>query len=88
MLLGAAVMKLLDFVKSEHFQTFLDGVKATVAFIENVGGMLLNGLITFVDWAYGLYDGLRGFVKDNFGEEGLKKFDTSMQNFNSSSMLP
>ena len=81
MLLGAAVMKLLDFVKSEHFQTFLDGVKATVAFIENVGGMLLNGLITFVDWAYGLYDGLRGFVKDNFGEEGLKKFDTFMKNF-------
>lgn len=82
MLLGAAVMKLLDFVKSEHFQTFLDGVKATVAFIENVGGMLLNGLITFIDWAYGLYDGLRGFVKDNFGEEGLKKFDTFMKNFN------
>ena len=81
MLLGAAVMKLLDFVKSEHFQTFLDGVKATVAFIENVGGFLINGLITFVDWAYGLYDGLRGFVKDNFGEEGLKKFDTFMTNF-------
>ena len=81
MLLGAAVMKLLDFVKSEHFQTFIDGVKATVAFIENVGGMLLNGLISFIDWAYGLYDGLRGFVKDNFGEEGLKKFDTFMKNF-------
>ena len=81
MLLGAAVMKLLDFVKSEHFQTFLDGVKATVAFIENVGGMLLGGLISFIDWAYGLYDGLRGFVYDNFGEEGLKKFDTFMKNF-------
>ena len=81
MLLGAAVMKLLDFVNSEHFQSFIDGVKATVAFIENVGGMLLNGLITFVDWAYGLYDGLRGFVYDNFGEEGLKKFDTFMKNF-------
>ena len=74
-------MKLLDFVNSEHFQSFIDGVKATVAFIENVGGMLLNGLITFVDWAYGLYDGLRGFVYDNFGEEGLKKFDTFMKNF-------
>ena len=47
MLLGAAVMKLLDFVNSEHFQSFIDGVKATVAFIENVGGMLLNGLISF-----------------------------------------
>ena len=82
MLLGAAVMKLLDFVNSEHFQSFIDGVKATVAFIENVGGMLLGGLISFIDWAYGLYDGLRGFVYDNFGEEGLKKFDTFMENFN------
>jgi len=81
MLLGAAVMKLLDFVNSEHFQSFIDGVKATVAFIENVGGMLLGGLISFIDWAYGLYDGLRGFVYDNFGEEGLKKFDTFMKNF-------
>ena len=82
MLLGAAVMKLVEFTQTEQFQSFIDGVAAVADFIENVGGFLLNGLVTFIDWAYGLYDGLRGFVKDNFGEEGLKKFDTFMKNFN------
>jgi hypothetical protein len=82
MLLGAAVMKLVEFTQTDTFKSFIDGIAAVADFIENVGGFLLNGLITFVDWAYGLYDGLRGFVYDNFGEEGLKKFDTFMENFN------
>jgi len=82
MVLGAAVMKLVEFTQTDTFKSFIDGIAAVADFIENVGGFLLNGLITFVDWAYGLYDGLRGFVYDNFGEEGLKKFDTFMANFN------
>ena len=82
MVLGAAVLKLMEIVNSTDFQGFIDGVKAVTEWVKNVGGMLINGLITFVDWAYGLYDGLRGFVFDNFGEEGLKKFDTFMANFN------
>ena len=82
MVLGAVVMKLVEFTQTDTFKSFIDGIAAVADFIENVGGFLLNGLITFVDWAYGLYDGLRGFVYDNFGEEGLKKFDTFMENFN------
>ena len=82
MVLGAAILKLMEIVNSTDFQGFIDGVKAVTEWVTNVGGMLINGLITFVDWAYGLYDGLRGFVYDNFGEEGLKKFDTFMKNFN------
>ena len=81
MVLGAAVLKLMEIVNSTDFQGFIDGVKAVTEWVKNIGGFL-NGLITFVDWAYGLYDGLRGFVYDNFGEEGLKKFDTFMANFN------
>ena len=68
MLLGAAVMKLVEFTQTDTFKSFIDGIAAVADFIENVGGFLLNGLITFVDWAYGLYDGLRGFVYDNSGE--------------------
>ena len=82
MVLGAAVLKLMEIVNSTDFQGFIDGVKAVTEWVKNIGGFLINGLITFVDWAYGLYDGLRGFVFDNFGEEGLKKFDTFMANFN------
>ncbi len=81
MVLGAAVLKLMEIVNSTDFQGFIDGVKAVTEWVKNIGGFLINGLITFVDWAYGLYDGLRGFVFDNFGEEGLKKFDTFMTNF-------
>lgn len=41
-------------------------------FIINVGGKLLNGLVTFIDWGYKAYDATRGFLK-NFGGEGFAK---------------
>jgi len=39
-------------------------------FITDVGGKMLDGLITFIDWGYKAYDATRGFVK-NIGGEGL-----------------
>ena len=44
-------------------------------FIINVGGKLLNGLVTFIDWGYKAYDATRGFMKNMFGESGAKQFD-------------
>ena len=44
-------------------------------FILNVGGKILNGLISFVDFGYKAYDATRGFVENLGGEEAAKKFD-------------
>jgi len=43
---------------------------------------VFKGTVTLIHWAYKAYDGLRGFVKNIFGEEGVKKFDTLMGNLN------
>ena len=44
-------------------------------FILNVGGKILNGLVSFVDFGYKAYDATRGFVENIGGEEAAKKFD-------------
>ena len=44
-------------------------------FIIDVGGKLLNGLVTFVDWGYKAYDATRGFLKNLGGENFVKVFD-------------
>jgi hypothetical protein len=44
-------------------------------FIIDWGGKLLDGLVTFIDWGYKTYDATRGFVKNIFGDDGVKKFD-------------
>jgi hypothetical protein len=44
-------------------------------FIIDVGGKLLNGLVTFIDWGYKAYDATRGFIKNIGGENFAKGFD-------------
>jgi len=44
-------------------------------FVIDVGGKLLNGLVTFVDWGYKAYDATRGFIKNIGGENFAKIFD-------------
>ena len=44
-------------------------------FILDIGGKLLNGLVTFVDWGYKAYDATRGFIKNFAGENFAKGFD-------------
>jgi muramidase (phage lysozyme) len=51
-------------------------------FLIDVGGKLLNGLVTFIDWGYKAYDATRGFVKNIFGESGVKQFDNLMSTLN------
>ena len=47
-------------------------------FIIDIGGKLLDGLVTFIDWGYKAYDATKGFVKNLFGEDGAKQFDNLM----------
>ena len=44
-------------------------------FIIDVGGKLLNGLVTFIDIGYKAYDATRGFIKNIGGENFAKGFD-------------
>jgi hypothetical protein len=44
-------------------------------FLLDIGGKLLDGLVTFIDWGYKAYDATRGFMKNLFGEGGVKQFD-------------
>jgi hypothetical protein len=44
-------------------------------FIIDVGGKLLNGLVSFIDWGYKAYDATRGFIKNIGGENFAKGFD-------------
>jgi hypothetical protein len=44
-------------------------------FIIKVGGVLLNALVTFVDWGYKAVSATKGFVKNLFGDAGVKAFD-------------
>lgn len=48
---------------------------AAADFIIDVGGKLLDGLVTFIDWGYKAYDATRGFVKNLFGNDGVKQFE-------------
>jgi hypothetical protein len=51
-------------------------------FLIDIGGKLLDGLVTFIDWGYKAYDATRGFVKNIFGEGGVKQFDNLMSTLN------
>jgi len=44
-------------------------------FIIDVGGKLLNGLVSFIDAGYKAYDATRGFIKNIGGENFAKGFD-------------
>ncbi len=44
-------------------------------FVINVGGKLLDGLITFIDWGYKAIDFTRGMMKSIGGENFAKVFD-------------
>jgi hypothetical protein len=49
--------------------------------ILGLGGKLLDGLATFVDWGYKAVDFSRGLVGKTFGEEALKNFDKLTSEF-------
>ena len=82
MLMGFVSIKFLEFTKDKNFEGILAGIGGAIDFLYNTGGMILNGLVTFIEWGYSLYDSFRGWVENNFGEEGVKKFDTLMENLN------
>ena len=78
-ILGYFAIRLLD-----HAPKLLGFVKVAAQateFIIDFGGKILDGLVTFLDFGYKMYDGLKGKVKNLFGESGLKEFENFAGSF-------
>ena len=63
------LMRLLPFV--DQLKPILMGVINALKFILDIGGKILNGLITFVSWGMDAYDATVGWIGDTFGEDAL-----------------
>ena len=72
-LLGYFAVRLIDHLPK--ILPFIKLIGRATDFVLNVGGKLLDGLVTFIDWGYKAYDATRGFAKNLFGEDGVKQFD-------------
>ena len=59
-------------------EPWLPALGAFVDGMIKLSGWVLNIAVTLIHWAYKLYDGLRGFVGNIFGEKGLEVFDNLM----------
>lgn len=54
---------------------FIKLIGSASDFLIDIGGKLLNGLATFIDWGYKAYDATRGFIKGIGGEKFAQGFD-------------
>ena len=72
-LLGYFAVRLIDHLPK--IMPILKFLGNAVDFIIDIGGKLLNGLVTFIDIGYKAYDATRGLVKNLFGKSGEKQFD-------------
>ena len=71
--LGFIAVRLIGFLP--QLLKILPIIIKVTDFITDIGGKLLDGLLTFIDWGYKAYDATRGFIKNIFGEGGVKQFD-------------
>ena len=72
-LIGFVAVRLIKYLpKLIEVAKFAGGV---LDFVTDVGGKLLNGLATFIDVGYKVYDATRGFIKNLGGENFAKGFD-------------
>ena len=81
-LMGMLVMKLIDFADALEKSGILPLLGKIGDFILDIGGKILNGLITFIDKGYEIYDGLRKSIGDNFGEGAQEQFDSLASTLN------
>ena len=74
--LGFFATRLVDIANGEAL-SFLRPAAAAADFIIDFGGKIFDGLVTFLDKSYEMYDGLKTKVDDLFGQEGV----TQLENF-------
>ena len=80
LVMGALLITLVKL--APLLEPMLPWIQAFVSGAMKIAEWVFKGTVTLIHWAYKAYDGLRGFVKNIFGEEGVKKFDTLMGNLN------
>ena len=80
LVMGALLITLVKL--APLLEPMLPWIQAFVTGAMKIAEWVFKGTVTLIHWAYKAYDGLRGFVKNIFGEEGVKKFDTLMGNLN------
>jgi len=72
-ILGFITVRLIEYLpKMLNFVKIAGPVMDTII---NFSGMLLNGMVSFVDAGYKAVDATRGLVGKTFGEDALKNFD-------------
>ena len=72
-LLGFITVRLIDYLPK--MMKFVSIAGPAMDGILNFSGMLLNGMISFVDAGYKAVDATRGLVGKTFGDDALKNFD-------------
>jgi hypothetical protein len=72
-ILGYFAVRMIDYLPK--LMPFVKVIGGAADFIINLGGKLLDGLVTFIDWGYKAYDATKGFIKNLFGDKEAKQFD-------------
>jgi len=70
---GFLLIKLVDY--APVLVPIAKGLAATVKFVVDIAGKILNSLVTLVDWGYKAYDWTRGAIKNIGGEKAAENFD-------------
>lgn len=78
-LIGYFVVRLIKYLP--QLQGVLSIAGKAFDGVIDIGGKLLNGLATFIDWGYRAYDKTRGFLRDFGGDNVLKLFDQFTDKF-------
>jgi hypothetical protein len=72
-ILGFLAVRLIKFLPT--LLKIYPAIVSVGEFLINVGGNILNSLVTFVDWGYKAVDATRGFIKNIGGEGFAQNFD-------------
>ena len=80
---GAVILGRIAMFVMDWLPVITPWLKKLGAFVDGVidwSGKILDGLTRFIDFSYMLYDKATGWIKEQIGEEGAKKFDIFMGN--------
>ena len=75
-LVGWLTFRLIKFLPK--IIKLLKPIAAFADFVIDVGGKLLDGLVSFIDWGYKAVEGTQKWIGEKFGEGAAEKFESFM----------
>ena len=75
-LMGWLTFRLIKFLPK--IVKLLKPLAAFADFVIDVGGKLLDGLVSFIDWGYKAVEGTKGWIGEKFGDGAAEKFESFM----------